>query len=133
MSQEEGKPKINVDSDWKQEAAEEKRRLDEQAKEAPPSRALPAANFYEILNLLVMQATVGLGGVKTPSGGTIPPDYGVAKYFIDLLEVLQAKTKDNLDEDESKSLEAVLYELRLRYVQAVSAPAAGAQPPEPGQ
>jgi hypothetical protein len=133
MSEEEGKSKIYVDSDWKQEAAEEKKRLDEQMKEAPQSQQLPPANIYEIINLLVMQATVGLGGMKTPSGGVVPPDYGVAKYFIDLLEVLQEKTKGNLEEEESKALNAVLYELRMRYVQTVSGSGGQAPPSEPGK
>ena len=131
MSQEANEAKIIIDSDWKKEAAEEKKRLDEQAKNASQLGPLPPADFYEIINLLVMQATVGLGGFKGPTGEAIEPDLVMAKYFIDLLEVLENKTKGNLDGEEKRALEAVLYELRMGYVHAASPGAAGAAGPNP--
>jgi len=54
----------------------------------------------------------------------------MAKGTIDLLEMLQRKTKGNLDDDEQKLLEHVLYELRLNYVDEMKkGPAAQATPP----
>jgi hypothetical protein len=43
----------------------------------------------------------------------------MAKYHIDLLEVLQQKTKGNLDKDEEELFENILYHLRMKYVQAM--------------
>jgi len=130
MSEPSHEPKIIVDSDWKQEAAQEKRRLEEQTKRAPQPGPLPPPNFFEIVNLLVMQASVGLGGFKTPNGETMPPDLVMAKYFIDLVEVLQDKTKGNLTAEEKRAMDAVLYELRLRYVHAATPSPGGAPPPD---
>ena len=125
MSKEEETPKIIIDSDWKEEAAQEKERLDQQTKDAGRPRDLPEATFFEIANLLVMQGAVALGGYQGPGGENLPPDLAMAKHFIDLLDVLQKKTEGNLSDDETRALDAVIYEMRMRYVEATSAP-----PPE---
>ncbi|RME19611.1 MAG: DUF1844 domain-containing protein [Deltaproteobacteria bacterium] len=43
----------------------------------------------------------------------------LARQTIDVLEMLQTKTAGNLEEDEQRLLENILYDLRLRYVKAV--------------
>jgi len=45
----------------------------------------------------------------------------MAKHTIDLLTLLRQKTKSNLTSEEDKLLESLLYDLRLRYVEAVKA------------
>ena len=118
---------LHIDSDWKTEAAQEKERLASQERTARPAAgAEPAANFVELVNLMAMQAAIGLGGYQGPGGERIPPNPIVAKHHIDLLEVLEKKTAGNLTEEEKRILDGVLYELRLQYVQAVSAPRGGA-------
>ena len=47
-----------------------------------------------------------------------PPDRGAARHTIDTLEMLRDKTEGNLDEEETKLLDGLLYELRMRYVEA---------------
>jgi hypothetical protein len=47
-----------------------------------------------------------------------PPDLPAAQQMIDILALLEEKTKGNLTAEERQVLEQVLYELRLRYVQA---------------
>ena len=126
MSKEDEGPKIIVDSDWKEEAAKEKEQLDEQTKETGHARGMPEPSLTEIVNLLMMQAVVGLGGMKSPTGESFGPDLTAAKHFIDLLGVLQDKTKGNLTDEEKNALDAVVYEMRMRYVEATSAP-----PPKP--
>lgn len=120
--------KIHIDSDWKSQAAREKERLaeEEKSRESTPPAGEP--NFLELVNLLVMQAAVGLGGYPGPGGERIPPNPIAAKHFIDLLEMLEKKTAGNLAEEEKRVLEAVLYELRMQYVQTVSGPRRGASP-----
>ncbi len=127
MTDETGHRGLHIDSDWKTEAAQEKERLAKQERSSRPAAgAEPAANFVELVNLMAMQAAIGLGGYQGPGGERIPPNPIVAKHHIDLLEVLEKKTAGNLTEEEKRILDGVLYELRLQYVQAVSAPRGGA-------
>lgn len=125
---------LYIDSDWKEEAAREKERLvrqeeKERAKGSAGSAGAgatgaPPPMFLELVNLLAMQAAIGLGGYKGPAGESIPPNPAAARHHIALLEVLKEKTEGNLADDEKQALEAVLYELRMQYVQASSAPPA---------
>jgi len=127
MTDEAGHRGLHIDSDWKAEAAQEKERLANQERTPRPAAgAEPAANFIELVNLMAMQAAIGLGGYQGPGGERIPPNPNLAKHHIDLLEVLDKKTAGNLSEEEKRILDGVLYELRLQYVQTVSAPRGGA-------
>ena len=114
-------PKIIVDSDWKQEAQNEKERLSQEYVSDKERRQLPQPSFLEIMNLISMQAVIGLGGMKMPDGREVPADLDTAKHNIDLLEVLQQKTKGRLEETEQKALDATLHELRMAFVQASAA------------
>jgi hypothetical protein len=107
--------RIIVDSDWKQQAQREKEQLAEQLEQHP--REAPPASFTELVNVLLMQVMVGLGMVGGPGGERIPPNIEAAKHFIDLLEVLEQKTRNNLTPEEKKLLDQVLYEIRMMYVQ----------------
>ena len=84
--------------------------------EAPP---LPEMNFATLVFSLSSSALVHLGQVPDPATGEPQPDLPLAKQTIDLLGLLKEKTKGNLEEDEDKLLEGVLYDLRMVYVQAV--------------
>jgi len=128
MSDETGR--IHVDTDWKTEAAREKERLEQETeKSATSADSAPGQpGFAELINMLAMQAAIALGGYKGPGGETIPPNPDAAKHHIDLLDVLDQKTKGNLTEEEQHVLNAVLYELRIQYVQT-----AGSGGPAPGK
>ncbi len=63
-----------------------------------------------------------LGGFLGPGGERIAANPVAAKHAIGLLEVLEKKTEGNLTEDEKRMLAGVLHELRMQYVQLVSAP-----------
>jgi hypothetical protein len=109
-------PRIIIDDDWKNEAAREKEMLAEEAEPAGLEEELPSASFPELLNMLVMQIIVALGGMQTPDGRMIPPNLDLAKHHIDLLGVLEEKTKGNLSEEEDKMMSGTLYELRMQFV-----------------
>lgn len=113
---------LHIDSDWKTEAAEEKKRLakQEQQEQVKQAEGQPQASFLELINLLAMQAGIALGGYQGPNGENIPPNPHAAKHYVDLLEVIQVKTEGNLEDEEKKVLDAVLHELRMIYVQSVS-------------
>lgn len=120
--------KIIVDDDWKAEARREKERLAEQEQQGERIEPVASASFEGLIHLIVMQALGGLGMLATPSGERFPPDLAVAKHFIDLLQVLGEKTRNNLTPDEKRLLDQSLYEMRMYYVQVASALGA-AQPP----
>jgi hypothetical protein len=109
--------KIQIDDDWKTAAQQEKERLSQEAEQARPGTVPGAASFADLVNLIVMQAMVGLGGMEGPGGQRIPPNLAMAKYHIDLLEVLEKKTGSSLEEEEKRLLETALFDLRMAYVE----------------
>ena len=108
--------RIITDDDWKEEARREKERLAEQEATAA-GEVLPEPSLMELLNLIAIQAMVGLGLVGGPQGERIPPNLGIARHFIDLLAVLKEKTKGNVTPDEERMLDQVAYDLQMRYVE----------------
>ena len=85
-------------------------------KEAP--KALPPLDFSTFVLSLGSTCMVNLGKVESPEGETIDLNLPAAKQMIDILGILEAKTKGNLDEAESKLLSTLLYDLRVQYVDA---------------
>lgn len=148
MTQDEPAPKLHVDTDWKAEAQAEKERLaaEETARQDSPgpsgadgSRAVPEASFQTLIGVLASQALMGLGTMQDPDTKGIVIDLEGSRFSIDLLSVIEEKTKGNLTDEESRELTTILTELRARYVQvsqlvAQQASAAGAAGPlvEPG-
>jgi hypothetical protein len=123
MSDEPSKGKLHIDTDWKEEAAREKERLAAQEKlerEKVGAQPREGAGLLDLVNLIAMQAAIGLGGAKSPDGTTIPANPEVARYHIDLLEVLEKKTEGNLTAEEKRVLSSVLYELRMQFVHVTS-------------
>ncbi|MFG0257490.1 MAG: DUF1844 domain-containing protein [Phycisphaerales bacterium JB043] len=115
-------PKIVVDSDWKAEAQAEKEKLRQQESEqeasgAPKPGEMPKAEFLSVVRMMATQALMYLGAFPDPQTGQaiLAPEY--AQYHIDLLGVLEEKTRGNLSDDESKELHDLLRELRERFVQ----------------
>jgi len=80
---------------------------------------LPKIDFSTFVLSLSTSAFYHLGLVPDPeSGTTAMPNLALARQTIDTLEVLQEKTRGNLDAQESHLLESLLYELRMRFVDA---------------
>ena len=68
---------------------------------------------------LATTAALHFGDLADPqTGRPVAPDLPSAKRIIELLEMLQSKTKGNLIPEEDKLLDDLLYELRMRYMQA---------------
>ena len=134
MAEDSGAPKIHIDSDWKAQAQAEKKKLAEQAKakQQPPTggglggqpstgaageEGMPPANFETLLSTFVTQALFALGAIPDPRTGQRVAHLDLARHNIDMLTVLEEKTKGNLSEEEQNMLSSTLYELRNRYVQ----------------
>ncbi|MCB9849113.1 MAG: DUF1844 domain-containing protein [Phycisphaerales bacterium] len=121
MSNESDGPKLHIDSDWKEEAQQEKERLAEETANQPEHGPLGEVTFAHLINMLAMQAAVALGGVRGPQGEPMPPDPELARFHIDMLGLLEKKTAGNLADDEKATLSAVLRDLRGAYVEIVDA------------
>ena len=130
-------PKIQIDTDWKAEAQKEKQRLTEQSTkaDAPQKGAsggektsgggasgsggrMPEANFQTLLSTMVTQALFAMGAIPDPHTGQRMAHMELARHHIDMLSVLEEKTKGNLSKEESDTLTTTLYELRSQYVQS---------------
>ncbi len=122
MSDEPGKAKIHVDSDWKAEAEAAKEQLaaEEEAQQDQQRGPLPEPNVADLINMIATPAAMALGGYKTPDGKTMPPDLNVAKFHIDLLALLDDKTKGNLAAEESRQLSAIVHQLRMQFAGVVN-------------
>lgn len=142
MSEQEQAPKLHIDSDWKAQAQEEKRKLAEQAqakKEAETPQAdsdkgdhqqeqtaasgdqpgMPPANFETLLSTMATQALFAMGAIADPRTGKASVQPDIARHHIDMLGVIEQKTKGNLSEQESELLSGTLQELRNHYVQVI--------------
>ena len=90
--------------------------------EAPASEGsgLPRVDFSSFCLSLATSALYHLGVVGDPESGEPAPERNLplAQQTIDALEMLRTKTEGNLDDEEQKLLEGLLYELRMRFVEA---------------
>jgi len=134
-------PKIIVDDDWKSQAQAEKQKLAEQARAkaqaeaAKPAtstgaaaasgrasggggaRQLPEASFESLVSTMTTQALFAMGAIPDPHTGQRMAHLDLARHHIDMLSVLEEKTRGNLSKEETDMLATTLYELRNRYVQ----------------
>ena len=80
---------------------------------------LPEINFSTFIISLSTQALMHLGEITNPLSGKSEVDVPVAKQMIDILGMLQEKTRGNLDAGEARLIEDLLFDLRMKYVDAV--------------
>lgn len=135
MSESEEAPKIQIDSDWKAQAQAEKQKLAEQEKATKAGDSasasegasgggagqMPPAEFETLLSTFVTQALFAMGAIPDPQTGQPMLHLELARHHIDMLGVLENKTKGNLTDEEQQLLKTSLYELRSRYVQVANA------------
>jgi hypothetical protein len=77
-----------------------------------------AVDFFGYISSLAFQAMIFLGEVESPLSGKIEKNAPQAKLLIDTLILLREKTKGNLNEQESRLLEAAIYELQIKFVES---------------
>jgi hypothetical protein len=79
----------------------------------------PEITFSLFILSLSASAEIHLGQLPPPgSDKPAPPNLNEAAHLIEVIAMLKDKTVGNLDESEEQLVEAVLYDLRLRYVEA---------------
>lgn len=140
-------PKLIIDTDWKAQAQAEKEKLAQTVKPtAKPTPGSPGtnptqagagspgagaqagampgppgadepANLDELVRMLAMQALTFLGEIPDPQSGQrmFAPEY--ARRFIDMIGVIEEKTKGNLTKEEDEGLKGVAADLRMAYVE----------------
>ena len=86
--------------------------MSERKEQAP----LPEVTFSTFVLSLASSALVHLGEVPNPETGKISRDDDLARNAIDLLTMLDDKTRNGLTPEESKLMRDVLYELRMKFV-----------------
>jgi hypothetical protein len=86
--------------------------------EAPDARALPPMDFTTFCLSLASSAMIHLGQAPNPENGKSEANLPLAKQTIDILELLEEKTRGNLTAEESRLVSTLLYDLRMRYVEA---------------
>lgn len=80
---------------------------------------LPRIDFSTFILSLSTSALYHLGLVEDPqTGQTADPELPLASQTIDTLALLEEKTRGNLEDEERRLLESLLYELRMRFVEA---------------
>lgn len=111
--------KIIVDEDWKEQAQREKEVLaatleqEQRARAAPP----PEASFTLLVTSLATQAMMALGDLPNPATKKTEADLPEGRFHIDMLEMLEQKTRGNLSPEEARLLQGVLFDLRMRFVE----------------
>jgi hypothetical protein len=119
--------KIFIDEDWKQQAKKEKEVLaadeesqKQEAEEGGRQGALPEGDFAALVSMLFTQTLFSLGFIQVKGQEKRAPDLTLAKYNIDMLGMLEAKTKGNLNDEEQQAITSALNELRMVYVKVAS-------------
>jgi hypothetical protein len=88
--------------------------------EAAAGEAAKPADFATLVLSLGSSVLMYMG--EAPEGQKVQRNLPMAKHAIDLLTVLEEKTKGNLSTEEEHILGSLLFDLRLRYVEALKAP-----------
>ena len=110
------KRRFTEDGDVKEQPEEQ---VAGQTKEQPKQerQELPQIDFVTFILSLASSVQVHMGLMPNPGTGKMEKNLSLAKQTIDILGVLQEKTKGNLSPEEDKLLEGILYELRMKYVE----------------
>jgi hypothetical protein len=83
----------------------------------PGPFAEPEVTFTTFMVGLSTQALAALGEISDPVSGARSKDLQAAQQLIDIIGMLREKTRGNLDPDEDGLIEAILFDLRMKYVE----------------
>ncbi|MGD0016952.1 MAG: DUF1844 domain-containing protein [Verrucomicrobiia bacterium] len=86
--------------------------------------------FLDLVGLFNTQAMITLGKLANPATGKAEKNLPAARLFIDMLEMLERKTQNNLTSDETKILRTSLTDLRMMFVEESKSPSAEQPSPQ---
>ena len=92
---------------------------------APTQGDVKPVDFHTFILSLGSSALLHLGELDRPDGSESRPDLRMAKHTIDIIAMLQEKTKGNLTPPEDRLMESLIFDLRLRYVELRKKPQGG--------
>jgi len=119
-------PTKRVDEDWKSQIEKERKSTAPQSQgpatkksqeEVPSQKSHGQVNFALFLSTLAMQAYVAVGEMPDPQTNKKNENLQQAQYMIDVLSLIEEKTKGNLNQEEESMLSSILYELRMKFVE----------------
>ena len=117
-----------VDESWKEQVEREKQQgppatqkpqepASAAAGQTPqPAQDIPEARFDVFISGLAMEALIALGDVPNPATRKQGANLPHARYLIDLLGVLEEKTRGNRSAEEDQLVKETVYQLRMRYL-----------------
>ena len=129
--------KIIIDEDWKSQVEREKEEAAQKDSPAAdggsevtqdtgpsdsvgPEPDLPPASLAFLVSTMAAQAMAAMGHLPDPITGKPEVRLKFAKHHIDMLAVIEEKTKGNASDDEANMLKDALHQLRMMYVQIES-------------
>jgi hypothetical protein len=113
--------KLYVDEDWKSQVEAEKSAAAEQPsngreEDKQSSEPLPPPSLTFLASTLYLQGAISMGLLPSPISDKQELQLDRAKHAIDMIAMLQEKTKGNRTPEESGELEDMLHQLRMAYV-----------------
>ena len=88
------------------------------SKYTDPAAELGKPSFLQFFSGLAGEVLIHLGYYENPITRKKTTNLPLARYTLDIMGMLEEKTKGNLSQDEDKYIKAVLYDLRMRFVDA---------------
>ena len=133
--------KIIIDEDWKSQVESEKEALAKDKSESPQpadeAQAMPAPSFEMLLTTLATEAMMSLGQLPNLANEKVEINFPQARYVIDMMQMLEEKTKGNLTQAEQDAITALLHQLRMMFVSVQQmqglTPAAESSESKPGE
>ncbi len=116
FSQETGEAREEITKEKAAESAEKEAPKTEAKAAADEEVQLPEVNFSTFIFSLSSSALLHFGEIPDPSSGNKKKNLAMAKHTIDILAMLDEKTRGNLTRDEEQLFKNILYDLRMRYV-----------------
>ncbi|RIK81240.1 MAG: hypothetical protein DCC68_09190 [Planctomycetota bacterium] len=132
MPDEPSKSKLFIDEDWKSQVQAEKEAAKQAATPKPAETAaptgeaaagesahggeMPPPSLASLVISLATQAMGAMGLLAGPDGQPLPAEPAYAKYLIDTIAMLEAKTAGNRTAEETAMFDDALYQLRMAFV-----------------
>lgn len=107
---------VKDDASNEKEAEEKESKSTVSTSEQTKESQLPEMNFPTFIMSMNASALVHLGVIEDPATGKKESNMLLAKQTIDILTMIEEKTRGNLTEDEEKMLQSILYDLKIIYV-----------------
>jgi len=114
--------KSPVQGEGEKKAGAEKTGFKGKADKTSQKISMPEASFLSLVFTFYTEAQVGLGVIPHPLTQKVEKDLAQAKYAIDILGVLKDKTKGHLTSEEERALSDMLFDLHMKYVEAMKKP-----------